>query len=401
MLENKGNIQEPAIEAVGFATRYEQPIISEFDTGSFAFENVGLSDILHSVNVQAMMDDFYSFAKISIGIVDIKGNILVVSGMQEICLKFHRAVTESCKFCIESDMQLATGISPGKVKEYRCKNNILNITTPIMIGNNHIGNLFLAQFLFNDEEVDDDLYRAQAKRFGYDETAYLAALDKIPRFSRGSIAAAVGFCSKLAQMLSNTNYKNVMLANPLTKYNHAIEKLKESEEKYRMIAENTSDEILVFGEDNTIRYVSPTYLHQLGYNEPEEFPLTPDSKHKTIHADGRDAVFSKLFYSIALKERGLIYTYRVKNKSGLYIWREDNANFKYDSAGSYTGSYVISRDITESKRAEEFLRASEEKYREIFDNVPGVFYSADLGGIVQEISPSIKGRQGKSFRRRL
>ncbi|MEI7503528.1 MAG: PAS domain S-box protein, partial [Paludibacter sp.] len=54
------------------------------------------------------------------------------------------------------------------------------------------------------------------------------------------------------------------------------------------------------------------------------------------------------------------------------------------------GIIGIGHDITNRKSAEEALRISEEKYRNIFDNVQDVFYQIDIEGKILEISPSIK-----------
>ena len=62
----------------------------------------------------------------------------------------------------------------------------------------------------------------------------------------------------------------------------------------------------------------------------------------------------------------------------------------YDSNGTLFGLMGIGRDISEHKKAEDALKASEEKYRTIFENVQDVFYQIDLSGIITEISPSIK-----------
>ena len=62
----------------------------------------------------------------------------------------------------------------------------------------------------------------------------------------------------------------------------------------------------------------------------------------------------------------------------------------YDSNGTLIGMMGIGRDISEHKKAEDALKASEEKYRTIFENVQDVFYQTDLAGIITEISPSIK-----------
>src|SRR5665647_1986018 len=68
----------------------------------------------------------------------------------------------------------------------------------------------------------------------------------------------------------------------------------------------------------------------------------------------------------------------------------------YDSLGTLIGVMGIGRDISEHKKAEDALKASEEKYRTIFENVQDVFYQINLSGIINEISPSIKNFTGLS-----
>ncbi len=131
--------------------------------------------------------------------------------------------------------------------------------------------------------------------------------------------------------------------------------MRESEEKYRLIAENTSDGITIFNADHQITYSSAASQRQLGYTENDAKTRTAESIYALIHPDDRDSVFNNIFEAIKEKKQGLVYTYRVKHASGHYIWREDNASFKYDNKGSYTGSYVICRDITERKNAEQEL----------------------------------------------
>jgi diguanylate cyclase (GGDEF)-like protein/PAS domain S-box-containing protein len=136
------------------------------------------------------------------------------------------------------------------------------------------------------------------------------------------------------------------------------EELRESGKRSRLIAENTSDGIIIFGADNQVQYVSPAYLKQLGYSEAEELTRTPEIIHSLIHPDERDAVFSKIFEAIRLEKSGLTYSYRVKHTAGHYIWREDNATFQYDGSGNYRGSYVICRDVTSRKLDEYNFRTA-------------------------------------------
>ena len=150
----------------------------------------------------------------------------------------------------------------------------------------------------------------------------------------------------------------------------AEEALIESEEKYRLIAENTSDGIIIMGADGCIQYVSPAYLKQLDFSEIEEKLFrTPEQIYSIIHPDDRDDIFTEIYKAIELKKSSLTYTFRVKHKQGHYIWREDNAKFKYDSEGNFNGCYVISRDISKRKEAEEKLRESEQLYRFLIVNL--------------------------------
>jgi PAS domain S-box-containing protein len=135
--------------------------------------------------------------------------------------------------------------------------------------------------------------------------------------------------------------------------------LKESEEKYRLIAENTSDGIIVFDPSNKITYASPSYYTQFGSTPEETLQQGKESVYQLIYPEDRDILFANIFKAIDQKKSDLIYTYRFKKTEKEYIWREDHAKFKYDNDGNYLGANVICRDITERKLAENAKRDME------------------------------------------
>ena len=59
--------------------------------------------------------------------------------------------------------------------------------TPIVLGGQHVGNLFSGQFFFTDEPIDQELFRSQARKYGFDEREYMTALDRVPRLSRTQV----------------------------------------------------------------------------------------------------------------------------------------------------------------------------------------------------------------------
>jgi light-regulated signal transduction histidine kinase (bacteriophytochrome) len=91
-----------------------------------------------------------------------------------------------------------------------------DVVTPIMVGEQHVGNVLSGQFFFADESIDYELFRSQARKYGFDEQEYLASLNRVPRLSRESVETSVRFFIKLAQLLSQLSYSGIKLARSMT-----------------------------------------------------------------------------------------------------------------------------------------------------------------------------------------
>jgi two-component system CheB/CheR fusion protein len=187
--------------------------------------NLELADIIDARGVQSLMNDFYKLAHMPMSIIDLKGRLLVGIGWQEICMKFHRVHPETCRNCIESDLQLSAGVPPGEFKLYKCKNNMWDVATPIIVGGKQVGNLFMGQFFFEGEPLDYELFRSQAKEYGFDEKEYIAALEAVPRLSKEDLNASMAFFLKLAEVLSKLSYSNIKLARSLAERDCLMESL--------------------------------------------------------------------------------------------------------------------------------------------------------------------------------
>lgn len=174
-----------------------------------------LGDILDTQAFQSMMDDFYKLTGIGIGILDLKGNVLVATGWQDICFRFHRTNPETLANCIESDIKLTRNVQPGEYRAIKCKHNLWDMVTPLYVGDKQVGNLFLGQFFYEKEVPDRSCFERQAEKYGFDKQAYLAAFERVPRWRRKTVQTVMSFYGKLAAMLSKLGASNIKLTKAL------------------------------------------------------------------------------------------------------------------------------------------------------------------------------------------
>ncbi|MEN6554583.1 MAG: PAS domain S-box protein [Methanobacterium sp.] len=94
-------------------------------------------------------------------------------------------------------------------------------------------------------------------------------------------------------------------------------------------------------------------------------------------------------YISELKEGKNIIHYEAKRlrKDGIEIYVSMNLFSVKNVEGKVTGISVISRDITESKKAEEALRESEKRYRALYDDNPSMYFTVDTEGTILSVNP--------------
>ena len=139
----------------------------------------------------------------------------------------------------------------------------------------------------------------------------------------------------------------------------------ESEKKYRLIAENSSDLISIYSLDGEFRYMSASVKSQLGYKEDELLKMNPFT---LFHPDDIERVMEQNKLLLRSKEPFTI-TYRKKHKDGHYIWFESEVSLIYEN-GLPKEVLVMSRDVTERKKVEMQLLQSEQRYRNLVELSP-------------------------------
>jgi PAS domain S-box-containing protein len=317
---------------------------------------IELESVLDITRLQPLMQDFYRLTGVPMSIIDLKGKVLVGAGWQKVCLEFHRANEESCCNCIESDLHLTERIAPGEFRLYKCKNNMWDVATPLIIGGQHAGNVFSGQFFFDDEPIDYEFFRTQARRYGYDEQQYLDALQLAPRLSRSTVQAGMAYLVKCAQFLSLLGLRNRELAQTVTERDILMRGLRESDERLRKaqaIAHVGSWELDLA----TDRLTWSDEVYRIFGLQPQEFKATYEAFLERIHPEDREAVNAAYMGSVREGRDSYEITHRViRNATGEIRWVHEKCEHLRDSSGAIIRSIGMVQDITEQKQAEEQLR---------------------------------------------
>jgi len=163
-----------------------------------------LSDLLDLTIVQKMAEAHYRAAGMPVGIIDaIDGSILVGTGWQDLCVKFHRANPVSLQRCRESDNYIKDHLIVGDVCRYKCQNGLWDIGLPIVVAGRNVATMFLGQFFYEGEAPDRDFFIQLAHEFGFDVDDYLAALEGVPVFSREKVDYILEYDKALVSFIAD------------------------------------------------------------------------------------------------------------------------------------------------------------------------------------------------------
>ncbi len=143
----------------------------------------------------------------------------------------------------------------------------------------------------------------------------------------------------------------------------AEKRIRESEAKYRLLAENMCDLVCLHTPEGVYEYVSPTSLKMLGY-APEE--MVNKSIYDFIHQDEIVCVRDDTHVRLLRGENDLTVDYRLRKKSGEYIWVETVAQTFADESGAINRLLTVSRDITGRKKLEDAHETAQERIAKLF-----------------------------------
>ena len=159
-------------------------------------------------------------------------------------------------------------------------------------------------------------------------------------------------------------YQYVAIRNDITEKKQAEEALRQSEEKYRLIAENMTDLVGIVDINGVVQYASPSHKMVLGYT-PEDYE--GKVAFEFIHPEDLASMKSKLIEMVQKKE-SMCIEFRQKHANGDWVWIESKITPLGYAGEKIDQIHIVSREITERKMYEEKL--SYMAYHDILTGIP-------------------------------
>lgn len=301
----------------------------------------GVFDI---TEIQSLLDSFYDVTNIPLSIIDKDGIILVKSGWREVCTVYHRTNPSTLKRCQESNDKVSERIKKGETYIiYQCKNGLVEIWIPIIINDHHFATVVAGQFLFN--KPDMDYFKGQAEMFGFDIKDYLSKIQKVPVIHQDKVKSIMSFLLQITGIIAQLVYKNIQLRE-------IQRQLSISEERYRLAVEGANDGLWDWDLITDTGYISDKWKELLGFKN-NEIHHHFKTWANIIHPKDRILAIERLHQHFEGLTPYYQSEYRVKIKSGEYVWISSRGRALRNESGRpirMVGSYT---DISEQKKVQQ------------------------------------------------
>jgi len=196
--------------------------------------------------------------------------------------------------------------------------------------------------------------------------------------------------AELAQQQANEELerrvaeRTAALAEEIAERTAAQEALREQEEHFRRLIENSNDQVFIFDTTGAVTFVGPSVERLLGVTPAEMIGQRPVD---VIHPDDVPIVMTTIGKAIEHPGQSFTNQYRIRHKDGRWLWFEGVAR-TLSPHGTEQGLIANARDISERITVERTLRERDERFRRIIENASDFVMMCDPSGALTYVGPS-------------
>jgi ligand-binding sensor protein/anti-sigma regulatory factor (Ser/Thr protein kinase) len=323
-----------------------------------------LAGLVDLRRVQRMCDSLSAAFGIGLAVLDPAGTVLVSSGWQDICTRFHRLHAETLRGCLESDLRinrrLVEGLGADEHYAYQCANGLWDVAFALVVAGEHLANIYTGQFFFDDDDVDQSVFVARARRLGFDERAYLEALARVPVLSHESVTKSLAFLADFVGMLGEMGLTALQ-----REQKH--EELEETEKRYRQLFDNATEGLIVFRVvRNAAGEVGDLEIVDLNPVQAARTHTTREQMVGRLMNDGGEE-------NLRLRTYFALVADAIASGRSAHGELADEAEGRFELLTVYPAGHELwalaARDVTDARKAEQALRRQEEDIRRAYVNV--------------------------------
>jgi PAS domain S-box-containing protein len=149
----------------------------------------------------------------------------------------------------------------------------------------------------------------------------------------------------------------LIVGRDITQTAHLLDKLRQSEERLRIITDNAHDMIAFFDVQGAARYVSASFLAHLGYTEEQ---MLGTSGFEFVHPLDQTTMMSQLQTFLTDEKAPSFILFRAVTAEGDTVWLEASGAIVRDGNGKTDGIVAVFRDVSERRELEQ-LRLEQER----------------------------------------
>jgi signal transduction histidine kinase/PAS domain-containing protein len=345
------------------------------------------SDLVVIPDIQRILDTFQSASGISVEITDMDGQIIAASSSQNMWHEFH------------PDTLLSRQHHEKSSRRDEPIKGLFQYARAIRIEDREIGIIFLGPVLH--AHPDKDTLRQLVQKFGFDETAYLEKLNRVPIVTDEQAQSYVEFLVQFVQRIAENGFNEIRLVERLAasqereaklqraydelaarilqrtdELQRANEALQEGEQRFRVALVDTP--IVVFNQDLDLRY---TWIYNAqSYADQPVVGKTDADLFSAEDAMRLTALKRRVMAAGLLTREEVSVT--VDERTNFYDMTLDPL---FDTDGTVTGLTCAATDITERKQIYDQMRRRLSESESIQRIAKGLLQRIGLDEVLQII----------------
>jgi PAS domain S-box-containing protein len=323
---------------------------------------VSFEDLFDLDEIQTLQDEFALATGVAALLTLPDGTpVTKPSNFCRLCSGIVRRTPQGRARCNRSDAELGKLREPGKPYIHTCLSaGLWGAGATIVLGGRHIANWLIGQV--RNEAQSEEAMRAYARELGADETDFISAFNEVPVMSAAQFEAVARAFQTLADQIAKSAYQNLQQARFIAERIRAEEQLRDSEEKFRLFIEHAPAALAMF--DRDMRYLAASHRWIADYHLSDHTVI--GRSHYEIFPEISEEIRAVHRRSLAGEIVSSDEDKFVRN-DGTVQWLAWEVRPWYTTGNSIGGIIIFSEDITERKVAEEGLRNSEQRYRDLFE----------------------------------